>query len=73
MSFLRRRRRGELDARVEDATRRAEAAREEAELSRARHEQVVEDIITPLRQAGERNRFADLLRQSLAQGYGGRA
>lgn len=73
MSFLRRRRHSELDARVADATRRAEAAREEAQLSQARHEAIVETIVTPLRQAAEQNRFAELLRRSLAGGYRGHA
>lgn len=67
-----RRRHEELDARLADATARAEAAAAEAEKSAARQASVREHVVKPLRQAAEHNQFADLIRASLIQGNGGR-
>lgn len=67
MSWLRRRH-AELDARVADARVCAEVAREQAELSRTRHEAIVEQVVKPLRKAGERNQFASMIRRSLIEG-----
>lgn len=71
--FSCRRRHSGLDARVADAEKRAEEAAAEARLSRARHEAVVEQVVKPLRRAGERNQFAELLRRSLIEKHGGGA
>lgn len=64
------RRHADLDARVAQAEKRADEAAGEARLSQARHEAVVEQVVRPLRKAGERNRFADMIRQSLIDGRG---
>lgn len=73
MSWFRRRH-DDLDARVADAERGAEEATEQARVSRARHEDVVENVVKPLRRAAERNQFAELIRKSLVEGRnGGRA
>jgi hypothetical protein len=69
-SFLRRRHR-ELDARVADATARAEMAREEAGKSVARQESVRENVVRPLRAAAEHNQFSQLIRDSLREGHRG--
>lgn len=62
MIFRRRHRR--LDERVA-------AAEAEKELSRKRLQEVRERIVAPLREASERNQFADLIRRSLTEGHGG--
>lgn len=67
------RRHADLDARVAQAQRRAGEAAEEARLSQVRHEAVVENVVRPLRRAGERNQFAELVRRSLIEGHGGGA
>lgn len=64
------RRRDDLDARVADARERLRRAGEEAALSRSRREAVKDTVIRPLREASERNQFADMLRASLRHGYG---
>lgn len=68
-----RRRHRELDARLAEATARAEAAAAEAEKSLARQESVREHVVKPLKRAAEHNQFADLIRNSLTEGNGGRA
>ena len=74
MRWLRRRaeKHQRLDRRVADATARAAEAAEEARLSQVRHDAVKDRIVGPLREAGNRNRFADMLRASIAEGYGRR-
>lgn len=49
---------------------RLEEARAEHQLSRARLAHVREHIVEPLRRAGERNQFADMIRTSLMEGHG---
>ena len=66
-------RRRELDERVEDANRRADDARKEAELSRHRQKMVEENVVAPLRRAATHNQFAEMLRRSLVQGHGNRS
>ena len=67
------RRHAGLDARVAEAEKRADEAAGEAALSQARHEAVVENVVKPLRRAAERNRFAEMIRQSLIEGHNGGA
>jgi hypothetical protein len=63
------RRRGEeLDARLADATARAEEAAGEARKSEVRQEAVREHVVAPLQRAAEHNQFAQLIRDSLAEG-----
>jgi hypothetical protein len=62
----------DLDMRVAQARVRAEDARGEAQKSRVRQEAAREHVIMPLREAAERNGFADLIRDSLTEGYGKR-
>lgn len=64
-----RRRHEELDARVTDATARAEEARGEAAKSRERQEAVREKVVVPLQRAAARNSFAELIRDSLTEGH----
>lgn len=71
MKIFRRHRHADLDARVAEAEKRADEAAGEARLSQVRHEAVVENVVRPLRRAGERNQFAELLRRSLIEGHGG--
>jgi hypothetical protein len=59
----------ELDARVEDAQRRAEQATQEAEISMQRKKNVEEKVVEPLRRQGAHNQFAELLRASLITGH----
>lgn len=63
-----RRRRGELNARLADATARAQTAAGEAHRSRARQEAAREHTVIPLRRAAEHNQFAQLIRDSLTGG-----
>ena len=49
---------------------RVAAAEREVELSRQRLLDTQENVVKPLRAYAERNNFADLLAQSLAQGRG---
>lgn len=65
-----RRRHADLDARVTDATARAEEARGEVRRSRERQETVREKVVMPLQRAAEHNQFADLIRRSLTEGHG---
>lgn len=65
-----RRRRERLDARVASATARAQEAAGEARKSRIRHEAAREHVVEPLRRAGESDQFAQLIRDSLAEGRG---
>lgn len=67
-----RRRSRELDARLADATARAQEAAGEARKSRVRQEAVREHVVAPLQRAAEHNQFADMIRDSLAQGHGRR-
>ena len=48
---------------------RVAAAEREVELSRQRLLDTQENVVKPLRAYAERNNFADLLAQSLAQGH----
>lgn len=48
---------------------RARAAEQEKNLSGQRLEQVRREITGPLHAAGKRNRFADMIRSSLMEGY----
>jgi hypothetical protein len=41
----------------------------EAEVSRERQEQLRREVVEPLRQLGDRNRFAELIRASLVEGH----
>ena len=50
------------------ASARAEDAHREVEVSRRRLERVRAEVVRPLREAGERNQFADLIRASLEGG-----
>jgi hypothetical protein len=59
------RRRAELDARA------TEAGQEKAR-SRERAQRVQREVVEPLLEAGRQNRFAEMIRASLLQGYGGR-
>jgi hypothetical protein len=52
---------------------RVRAATQEAELSRQRLETVRKEVVEPLKAAGRRNSFADLIRQSLITGHHGKA
>lgn len=61
------RRRKALDARVADARRRAEDARQEADKSMARYRRVRDLVARPLRQAGENDQFAEIIRDSLTR------
>ena len=45
-----------------------ERARPEAEVSQQRQEQAREQVIRPLEQFAEQNRFADMIRASLTEG-----
>lgn len=63
----------ELDKRVMTAEARAEDAQREAEASRRRQERIQQQIIAPLREAAEHNRFADMLRKTLIDGKHGEA
>lgn len=47
-------------------------ARAEVDLSRERLEQAHREVVEPLRRAGNRNQFAELIRDSLLEGRGGR-
>lgn len=60
-----RHRMSELDARVEDAQRRAQDATLEAETSARRRKEIEKNIVTPLDAKGAHNQFAELIRQSL--------
>lgn len=64
----RRKRLAELDARIADATAGAEHAAGEAAKSARRYETVQRHVIRPLREAGEQNQFASLIRRSLTAG-----
>jgi hypothetical protein len=55
--------------RHKDLTERARAARAEAELSQRRLESVRRNVTGPLQKAGERNRFAEVIRLSLLEGH----
>ena len=55
-------RKAALDARAADAAG-------EKRLSGERLEQIRRDVIDPLHAAGKRNRFADMIRNSLLEGY----
>jgi hypothetical protein len=57
-----------LEARAREARRRAEEARAERELSQRRLEAVRKHAVHPLRKAGERNNFADMIRDGLLGG-----
>lgn len=57
-----RRRRRALDARVQ-------AAADEKDESQRRLDRLRHDIIAPLREAGERNQFAEMIRVSLLEGH----
>lgn len=59
----------ELDARVDEARARAQAAEEEVEVSRERHERIHQHVVVPLRRAAEHNQFAELLRASILTGH----
>jgi len=48
---------------------RLAAAQREVELSRRRLRETQETVVKPLRAAAERNNFAALIAQSLAQGH----
>jgi hypothetical protein len=52
------------------ADAKAAAARQEVQVSRDRLERIRADVIQPLREAGEHNRFAEMIRQSLMEGHG---
>lgn len=45
------------------------STRDEAEVSRQRQRKTRKEVIEPLRELAERNRFADLIRASLAEGH----
>lgn len=64
------RRHEELDARVADARARAATAEEEIKVSRGRQQAIRQNVIAPLRKAGEHNQFAELLRASIIAGHG---
>lgn len=68
-----RRRHAALDARVDAARENAEAAERQAELSEERYRSVRQHVVDPRRELGRRNGFADILRDSLAEGHGRRA
>jgi hypothetical protein len=55
--------------RHKDLARRAAAAREEAELSQRRLESVRRNVTGPLKRAGDRNRFAEVIRSTLLEGH----
>jgi aspartate/tyrosine/aromatic aminotransferase len=55
-------------SRQDDAARLASAERE-VEVSRQRLHNTREQVVKPLRAAAERNNFAQLIAQSLAQGH----
>lgn len=59
MKWLRRRR---------EAQARADAARREVELSRARLKETHRKVVAPLTAAGSHNQFADMIRASLQGG-----
>lgn len=65
MRLFRRLRGAHLDEQVEKA-------REEAEKSRRRLEAVRATVVDPIREAGVRNQFADMLRRSLEVGHDGK-
>lgn len=71
LPVYRRRHHEELDARVEDARRSAEDAQAEAALSERRYQSVRDHVVGPLKEAGSRNSFAEMVRISLTNGYGG--
>lgn len=64
----RRGRLAELDARVADATERAQRAQAEAEKSEQRYESVHTHVVQPLLDAAGSNSFSDLIRRSLVSG-----
>lgn len=63
--WLTRGRHEELEARVEDAQRRAATAEQEVVRSEQRHDRAVRDVVTPLKKAAEHNQFAELLRSTV--------
>lgn len=62
-----------LDERVITAEAHAEDAAYEAEKSRRRQERILQQVIAPLREAADHNRFADMLRKTLIDGKHGEA
>lgn len=70
MGFLSRfrRRHEELDKRVASATARAQDAAGEARKSEVRQEAVREHVVAPLQRAAQHNQFAQLIKDSLAEG-----
>jgi hypothetical protein len=67
--IIKRRQHEALDARITEARERATQAAEEAERSRRRQEAVHRTVVTPLREAAEHNRFAELVRESIIEGH----
>lgn len=59
----------ERAARLAELRARAEAAEQEKNLSGKRLEHAQRDVINPLREAGRRNQFADMIRSSLLEGH----
>ena len=66
-----RRRRGEQEARVDQARAAAESAAGEVEVSLRREEAVRRHVVEPLRRAAEHNEFAEMIRRSLIEGREG--
>jgi hypothetical protein len=58
-----------LDARIADACARHAEASGEAALSQARHDEIQGRIVRPLREAGWRNHFGELIRDSLTEDH----
>ena len=56
-------------ARLAELEARAHAAGQERDLSGQRLERAQREVIEPLRAAGERNRFAEMICKSLLEGY----
>jgi len=54
-----------LDARIAEATQAAERAAQDVRESRERFEAVQQDVVRPLREVAERNRFSDIIRATL--------
>lgn len=62
-----RRRREELDARVDEARQRAATAEVEVHRSRERQREVRQTVVIPLRQAETHNQFADKIRMLIVE------
>lgn len=60
---------GRIWRRRERAEAGAKAARREAETSRKRLAHVRENVVEPLRAAGQRNQFAVMIADSLREGH----